>query len=533
VEDGVHRLQRKAATSADRHISGKVIRAGIDFPELPCRPANAGSITIVLLLAVAAIGIRVFYWQATNLTLEDALISFRYAENLAAGRGFVYNEGEHVIGTTSPLWTLLLASVKFAGLNVITASKLLGILFESLTLFLIIAVVRMSATSFSAMAAAVFIAFSPDIVSISVSGMETSLLLCCMAVALLGYVQKNLLLPFGLALTIMTRIDGVVFAGCLLGGLLCVNARFSVRAVLYTALLLVPWFAFAFFYTGHLLPQSVLAKMVTYRFDLTTSTAPFVSAFTPFLEHNVMTWIAKAMLTVGIAVGGLFIVRNHRQLTPVMVFFVVYCLVFMFSRGLIFRWYTIPATFAACIALGVFVDRVTSPIHERRTIVRVAVILLIAAGSFMILKNRIVRDRQLQAFEEEFRKPIGLWLRDNLNDHAIVLLEPIGYIGYYAGQNVTVKDEIGIVAPEIVRAKKSGPAWYSRALDEIQPDYVIQYEYSLQKNRMEGTGELLFADDDDARRFEQQYTPVKTFNANESFVFLHEKEKAFVVFRRK
>lgn len=42
--------------------------------------------------------------------LDDAFISFRYAYNLAEGRGLVYNEGERVEGSTNLLWTLLVAA---------------------------------------------------------------------------------------------------------------------------------------------------------------------------------------------------------------------------------------------------------------------------------------------------------------------------------------------------------------------------------------------------------------------------------------
>lgn len=44
-----------------------------------------------------------------NLTMDDAFISFRYAENLAAGNGLVFNIGERVEGYTNFLWTVLLA----------------------------------------------------------------------------------------------------------------------------------------------------------------------------------------------------------------------------------------------------------------------------------------------------------------------------------------------------------------------------------------------------------------------------------------
>ena len=40
---------------------------------------------------------------------DDAYITYRYARNLAHGDGFVYNRGERVLGTTTPLYTILLA----------------------------------------------------------------------------------------------------------------------------------------------------------------------------------------------------------------------------------------------------------------------------------------------------------------------------------------------------------------------------------------------------------------------------------------
>ena len=41
-------------------------------------------------------------------TIDDAFITYRYARNILAGNGFVYNPGEHVLGTTTPFYTILL-----------------------------------------------------------------------------------------------------------------------------------------------------------------------------------------------------------------------------------------------------------------------------------------------------------------------------------------------------------------------------------------------------------------------------------------
>jgi len=48
----------------------------------------------------------------THFVWEDFLITFRFSENLVAGRGLVYNAGERVFGFTSPLNAVLPALFK-------------------------------------------------------------------------------------------------------------------------------------------------------------------------------------------------------------------------------------------------------------------------------------------------------------------------------------------------------------------------------------------------------------------------------------
>ena len=70
--------------------------------------ADVNRVAVVLISAIALGGI------ARALTLawicDDAFISLRYAANLVAGDGLVYNVGEYVEGYTNLLWTLLIAA---------------------------------------------------------------------------------------------------------------------------------------------------------------------------------------------------------------------------------------------------------------------------------------------------------------------------------------------------------------------------------------------------------------------------------------
>src|SRR3954468_6808806 len=77
-------------------------RSGIDWISLAWM-----ALALIAARIIASLALPVF---------DDAFITFRYARNLAAGNGFVYNPGEMVMGTTAPAFGLLTAAFPFVGL---------------------------------------------------------------------------------------------------------------------------------------------------------------------------------------------------------------------------------------------------------------------------------------------------------------------------------------------------------------------------------------------------------------------------------
>ncbi|NUM49416.1 MAG: hypothetical protein HUU38_32350, partial [Anaerolineales bacterium] len=57
---------------------------------------------------------------------DDPYITYRYAENLYAGRGFVYNVDERILSTTSPLFALILAGARMLTANLPRVANLIG-----------------------------------------------------------------------------------------------------------------------------------------------------------------------------------------------------------------------------------------------------------------------------------------------------------------------------------------------------------------------------------------------------------------------
>lgn len=77
---------------------------------------------------VLIVALGIFLWSNTAYDIDDAPITYRYADNIVQGNGFVYNPGERVLGTSTPLYTLILASLGFLGVPSPTASNVLNLL---------------------------------------------------------------------------------------------------------------------------------------------------------------------------------------------------------------------------------------------------------------------------------------------------------------------------------------------------------------------------------------------------------------------
>ncbi len=135
----------------------------------PVHPATAVvSIGCLLLLYYLARG--------ETWTTDDALIAFRYVDNLASGAGLVYNAGERVEGFSSALFLLLLVPARAAGISLFTAANAIGTACAIVELLLL---VRLSKTTSGSVWVAAFagILFATDraVAVWATGGLETSM----------------------------------------------------------------------------------------------------------------------------------------------------------------------------------------------------------------------------------------------------------------------------------------------------------------------------------------------------------------------
>ncbi|HLJ55072.1 MAG TPA: hypothetical protein VKT77_08515, partial [Chthonomonadaceae bacterium] len=242
--------------------------------------ASDDRLTFALAVAIACLAAVVRLWisHRTHAVGEDALITLRYAENIAAGRGWVYNPGEHVLGATTPLFTLILAVAAWLRLPAMPAGIALGAAADGVTCLLIARLLARPEIGRPAagLCAALLYALSSTPISVSISGMETPLVACAGMAAIHACVAGRERVLYGwCGLLYLLRIDGLALF-VILAAVRCVRTRrISWSALLLFAAIAAPWTLFATAYFGSPVPESVTAKLTVYR---SQEAAPAIAA---------------------------------------------------------------------------------------------------------------------------------------------------------------------------------------------------------------------------------------------------------------
>lgn len=121
-----------------------------------------------------------------DYSMDDAFITFRYAENFASGHGFVFNPGESPVEAYSNfLWLLILAGFYKLGLPIVLLAKMLGPLFFVLTGFIWYRFAFKNVDGFSYLIAPSFL-FSAYVAFWAVSGLELGLYACLLSLFVLA-----------------------------------------------------------------------------------------------------------------------------------------------------------------------------------------------------------------------------------------------------------------------------------------------------------------------------------------------------------
>ena len=448
-----------------------------------------------------AIGCAVFFlnqlWEFYN---DDAYIVLTYSRNLLEGNGLVWTDGQRVEGCTQFLWVVLIASVGWLNIDLVLASKLLGIFFAFSTLLL-------------------FFTGKKKIIPIGGLLLATN---CCFAFWACGglepvmcsffiflgctlYLRENksrsLFFINGtiFCFAAMTRLEGLLFFGVtflfiLFFGSLPFKRRFknTVFFVMGFLIVFLPYFIWRFVYFGHLFPCPFYAKggtnifkmlfgaryllhfLATFGFPLVLIL--FVKNFRNFITKHIYLILLISAYSFYVFVVGGDHMPGYRFFVPILPLF--YLFIHMVFSEVSFR-------------------------QNRR--VHMLVLIIIVSINFFVSFNSIPRgisqNREAMKHSYKYRncfnvpdhaayvgKHVGLYIKDNWPANATIALNVVGAIPYYSGLRSI--DMLGLNDYTIAQRK-------------------ISYDYSLLPHSVSELTSLLAADGrkELVHKLTQQYLP--------------------------
>jgi hypothetical protein len=419
-----------------------------------------------------------FFTIHASFVQDDAFITYRYARNLSQGLGFVYNPNERVLGTTTPLFTLVLAAGGFVSkVDVVTVSLVIGALslwIGAGTLY------QLGQAHSKSLGLAVALIYITNPLLSQFVGMESYFLVCLLLLAAWAYIgQRWRLASLLCGLLVLVRYEMVL----LLGLLTVIDFRTNRRLRYWLLPGLAPvvlWMVFAWVQFGSPVPLSARAKLsaslVPFAVGAGLYEYSFVSTFQP-------DFVVLVLFIMGV-VAALVLRRLPRGYEVIILFGLVYFCVASTVAGS-FPWYYAPLlpAFAVMVAGGMqLVSDLPGAVHRgwnahQRDVLGGRLRWPILAGAVaiqLVFWRNDYKLQQRQVFDSRYMPymQVAEWLNANAAPHQALATYEIGYLGYFT--DMTIIDLEGLVTPGLSTwVKEGGDAMLAHGLQLYAPDFVI------------------------------------------------------------
>lgn len=412
-----------------------------------------------------------------NFSQDDAYITFRYARNLSSGAGFVYNPGEWVLGTTTPLFTVLLALLAaLTKLDVVVVSIMVCFISLWLSSCLMFEIGRPISLAFGIASALLFLTnpFLPHFM-----GMESYFLLCLFLITVHAYEKgKSLTTAIGSGLLILIRYEMVLFL--VIVALVDLFRKKKIPFWLTPGLVpVLIWMIYAWQMFGSTVPLSASAK-------LAATNTPFLLGFTGYIYsfvNRIPGWFLIIVLFLT-GIGSIYFNKRFLRKTLLLILFSSIYLVISSIIAGSFPWYYAPLIplfsffttagiqYIASVPLGS-----TAQDHRLKGAIYRGIFSLLLAAAFLIQvsfwhKDIVAYNGRSFDHRYEAYTQICNWLTQNARQEKSIAALEIGYIGYYTDMKMI--DLHGLITPRLLPWVGSGSeVTLIQSLQLFTPDYVI------------------------------------------------------------
>jgi 4-amino-4-deoxy-L-arabinose transferase-like glycosyltransferase len=438
----------------------------------PTRDKQARQVPIGMLVLVGlavAVGFVIAIRNRRLVLYDDAAITLRYAARIAAGDGFTYNTGDHTLGASAPLYTLVLAGAHWVGLNLEFAARAIAVVAYAATFGLAAFIGQRIGGWFTGIVAVLFLAVMFDYQTQAFSGMESAL------AAALGLAAIALLIESHdswagvlLGLALWNKLDAGLLVLAVIVAYLVIVRRPPWRLLLASALVVLPWLVFAQLYFGSPIPYSATQKLSI----LHTSALNHAWILDLFRTSHL---VPVAVLAVLAAVAVPFLARDHPRpaagLLVCVLWPLLHAVTFSFvNLGSPYPWYTTvlypPVAIAAACTLGLAARALT----QRGLVPAVAAVCAAAIGVAAVLYversdvrsvARAVRHgHQLDSYEnfEAVRKQAGIDV-SRLARPGEVIETCYGWVAYENERSPIKESTARTKCPLSTRKPVAPPSW--------------------------------------------------------------------------
>ncbi|MEM8929726.1 MAG: hypothetical protein AAGE94_01045 [Acidobacteriota bacterium] len=437
---------------------------------------------------------------------DDAFITFRYAENWAAGHGVVFDVGERVEGYSNFLFLALLAIGVRCGLSVIAVANAINLIAALVIAWLIVGALpgRRRRSSARWWAAALVLGSGHMLLNVT-SGLEAPLTAALvLAAALASEHRRPIVTPLCCLALALNRPEGIALAAVVMvvdgvrewvGGDATTRRRALLGWCWGLALPYAVYLAWRVAYFGQLLPNSIVAKMgqpagASLRGSLDYM-APAAVTYWPLLAlvatagaFALRQWLAEGFAE-GFAAGG----RLWTVWSLVGALVVLNVATGSGDPYVTFLRYLLPLL-PLLAALGVDAFE-QARVANRGRVVLQALVVVFALGQLALSTERPRLDRSVgprivEGFGDLFGPPTGppetsegpglyavaAWMREHLDPDALLVTAEVGIVPYYTGMRVI--DTFGLVDPEIAeQAGRPGAKARPNQIFDQDPDVFV------------------------------------------------------------
>ena len=446
-------------------------------------PAQQRKLTIATIVSVSIVILTMsyVYWDVQQ---DDSYIFYSYAQNIVNGHGYVFNPGERVNATTSPLYTLFLSGgyllCRFLPLVTI---PLIGHIISAISLFTLCCFFM---GSFSSEKDSVY-PFVLPLVFLTIPllpaaiGMETFLALMLAMVCIYHYVQGRLLIAsLVCSCAVLARPDMVLLAGIMVSYDFIRYRRFpTIKMIIAFLLPILIWLAFSLVYFGDPLPTSLPAKLAQTAAELWGKGPVFFNElWTLFLWFG-MT-VPRTILVVLLVLGLIILLLKIKQWSifrhPAFHLILIWNLLYLFVYGIVlnapgYGWYYTPLALGISLLVtlpleGLYRLFTKAPVLRNRVLVPFVYCFLILVGMGIpwILPVEPVKAKY------DTYKLAAEWLNENAQPGSSVGAGDIGVLRFYY-QHGPIIDAAGLVNPEVIEHLRNNDiGWF---IQHHQPDYLM------------------------------------------------------------